>query len=258
MKRWRDALNDWAIPQNILDQAPANPWVHPPAMFKVEPDREFETTPSIRVSLEALGESGSVLDVGCGGGGSSMPLADHASAFIGVDEQAAMLVNYTEAAARLGVAVTTHEGGWPAVAAEVPVADLVVCHHVAYNVSDIAPFIRALTNHARRRVVVELPGTHPTAPFNPLWKHFWNLDRPEHPTALDFVAMLKELGLAVKNESVERAPRKPNLDSTDYIAFVRQRLCMPESRDAEIAEFLSTMGPLTNTEIYTVWWSGTA
>ncbi len=253
-QRWQDDLNDWAIPQHILDQAPANPWVHPPAMFKVEPGKEFELTPSTRVALEALGVGGSVLDVGCGGGASSMPLTSLATSFAGVDEQAAMLTNFSEAAQRAGKPVTTYEGKWPAVADEVASADVVVCHHVVYNVGDIAPFVRALTNHARRRVVVELPATHPTAPFNPLWKHFWDLDRPEHPTAHDFIDVLRELGIAANFESFERPPRKPNLDSTDYISFVRQRLCLPESRDPEIVEAVAAMGPLTANEVCTVWW----
>ena len=41
-----------------------------------------------------------------------------------------------------GKTVTTTEGTWPTVAEPPPVADVVVCHHVAYNVSDLAPFAR--------------------------------------------------------------------------------------------------------------------
>lgn len=267
-QRWSDSLGQWAIPEEILAQAPENPWVHPPAMFRVDPDAEVANTPSTRVAIEALqfgvdsGNSdsprGSVLDVGCGGGASSVPLAPFVNSFVGVDEQAAMLANYAEACNRVGVSCTTIEGPWLAVASTVPVADVVVCHHLAYNVADISPFLRELTNHARRRVVVELPQTHPTEPFNPLWKHFWNIERPKHPTAEDFIQVVMELGWRPSVERFHRPPRKARLDASEYVAFVRRRLCLPSTRDSEIATVLAGMDPPNNTKLVTVWWPGSA
>lgn len=257
-EQWQESLAEWAVPSSILDQAPENPWVHPPALFKVEPDAEFTVTPSVRAGLEGLGNGGTVLDVGCGGGGSSMALAPRATHFTGVDEQAAMLANYAEAATRVSVPVTTIEGSWLAVASIAPVADVVVCHHVVYNVADINPFLRALTAHARGRVVVELPQTHPTSPFNPLWKHFWNIERPTRPTASDFLAVVRELGLEPSSEHFRRPPRKARLDSSEYVAFVRRRLCLPASRDGEVASVLASMDSLNNDDLVSVWWPGTA
>jgi SAM-dependent methyltransferase len=257
-QRWREDLEAWAIPPHIMEKAPESPWVHPPALFRVDPDTEFTTTPSVRAALAALGGGGTVLDVGCGGGGSSMALAASTTHFTGVDEQAAMLTNYAEAARHLGVPVSTVEGTWATVAANVPAADVVVCHHVVYNVGHLDPFLRALTNHARRRVVVELPATHPTSPFNPLWKHFWNIDRPTGPTADDFVDVVKALGCLPSTASFRRPPRKAQLDSAEYVAFVRRRLCLDSSHDAEIASVLASMDSLSNDETVTVWWPGTA
>lgn len=187
-----------------------------------------------------------------------MPLARSTSHFTGVDEQTAMLTNYVEAATRLGVPATTVEGSWLSVADTTPVSDVVICHHVVYNVGDISTFLRALTMHAARRVIIELPQTHPTSPFNPLWKHFWNIERPSHPTAVDFLYVVRELGYDPTTESFRRPPRKANLDSEDYIAFVRRRLCLPASRDSEIAAKIASMGSLNNGEIVTVWWAGSA
>ncbi len=100
-----------------------------------------------------------MLDVGCGGGAASIPLAPNASTLIGVDSSPEMLAAYARAAA--GVAVAHHKvlGGWPGVAEEVPTADVVVCRNVVYNVAEIVPFVTTLSAHATRRVVVE---THPT------------------------------------------------------------------------------------------------
>jgi SAM-dependent methyltransferase len=259
--RWQEALAAWAIPAEILDQAPENPWVHPPALFKVEHDAVLAMTPSVRVAVEALqacrAGKGSVLDVGCGGGGSAMPLAEFASEFLAVDEQAAMLTNFAEASAQRGVPCRTFEGKWLDIAETVPAADVMVCHHVLYNVSDIAPFIRALTNHARSRVVVEVPDTHPTSPFNPLWQHFWHLERPLHPTGQDLLEVLAELGIDASIERFRRATRKARLDAPEYIAFVRRRLCLPTDRDPEIAEVLANRD-LNNDEVLTLWWPGAA
>ena len=261
VQRWQEALAAWAIPAEILEQAPENPWVHPPALFKVEHDAVLAMTPSVRVAIEALQScesgKGSVLDVGCGGGGSAMPLAEFASEFLAVDEQSAMLTNFSEAAAQREVPCRTFEGKWLDIAQRVDIADVVVCHHVLYNVSDIASFISALTNHARRRVVVEVPDTHPTSPFNPLWQHFWKLERPLHPTGQDLVEVLAELGIDASVERFRRPTRKARLDAPEYIAFVRRRLCLPAERDAEIAEVLANRN-LNNDEVVTLWWPGTA
>ena len=133
---------------------------------------------------------------------------------------------------------------------------MVACHHVVFNVGDIVPFIRALANHAQRRVVIELPETHPTAPFNHLWQRFWQLDRPTQPTASDFVNVFREDGIAPTIEPFERAPRKAAAaELTDeYISFVRKRLCLPATRDHEVAAALSESGPLQSVGVAAVWW----
>ncbi len=256
--QWQAELLTWAIPSHILDAAPENPWVHPPALFRVaDPAAQASVvTPSLTAAREALQTSGSVLDVGCGGGGSSIGLAELATQLIGVDEQPAMLVNFSAACDEVGVPHQTFACKWPSNAEDVPNADVVVCHHVVYNVGDIEPFLRALTSHAQRRVVVELPMTHPTSSFNALWKHFWNLDRPTQPTAETFVSVVESLGVKPHTKVFARVPRKQNEDAAEFVAFVRRRLCLAESRDAEVALALQTIGAPkpTISEIMTVWW----
>ena len=176
---WRDDLASWAIPPEILAQAPEDPWIHPVSMFTV--DDEIPDAHSHRVAREAVPPGGSVLDVGSGGGRASLALVPPAAMLVAVDHQQGMLDAFAEAALRRGVRSHQFLGFWPAVADDVPECDVVVCHHVAYNVADIGPFLTALDAHARVRVVLEIPQHHPLSHMNPLWKQFWDLDRPTRP-----------------------------------------------------------------------------
>lgn len=253
-RRWREALEQWAIPPSILDQAPANPWVHPPKMFRSNADDSIDT-PSMAAAALLLGSGGSVLDVGCGGGRSSLALgAGLITEAIGVDEQQAMLDQFVQAAAARSIPSRTVLGLWPGAADDTPVADVVVCHHVVYNVAMIDEFVAALSSHARRGVVVELPDAHPTSPYNTLWKRFWGLERPSEPSADLFVEVVRAAGWVPCVERSTRPPRKPQLDVAEFVAFVRQRLCLSADRDAEITQALTTDFEGTETAIVTVWW----
>ena len=90
-----------------------------------------------------------MLDVGCGAGATSLPLAPLARTIVGVDESDVMLASFEAGARAAGVAATTHRGRWPEVAARVGQADVVVCGHVLYNVAEPAPFVAALEARAR-------------------------------------------------------------------------------------------------------------
>ncbi len=137
-ERWRQSLEAWSIPVEILEVAEESPWIHPVELFLV-PD-VIESTPSHDRAREALHEGGSVLDVGCGAGVAAFALTPPASLVIGVDQQPQMLDEFRANAERREVACETYEGSWPKVAEETPSADVVTAHHVVYNVGDILPF----------------------------------------------------------------------------------------------------------------------
>jgi len=248
--RWEAALGEWAIPERILRAAPESPWHYPPRLFLADKPND---SPSRRAALEALGEGGSVLDVGCGGGAAGLALVPPAHLVIGVDISAAMLANFAAAAERLGVAAQPVQGSWPEVSPAVEPADVVVCHHVVYNVAGIAAFVAALAAHARRRVVVELTDRHPSSNLNPLWERFWGLRRPAQPTASLFVEVVRELGFHPVVSRHQRPVAKSNTNPDDYVAFIRRRLCLPADRHAEVAEALAAE-PAPVTEAVTVWW----
>jgi len=266
LERWARELGGWGIPDEILAAAPESPWGFPAELFRVRAERATarEATASTRRALEELPDGGSVLDVGVGGGAASLPLAGRASSIVGVDTSPDMLAAFGEGARAHGVEALPIEGAWPDVALEAPETDVVVCHHVLYNVRDLEPFVRALDAHARRRVVVEITAAHPLAWMSELWRRFHGLERPAGPTADDALAALRELGLDVRREDELRTPLSSGFERKgDAVALVRRRLCLPAERDAEVEQALGALliedeglwsaGPAEQT-LATLWW----
>jgi SAM-dependent methyltransferase len=258
-ERWSVQLAEWGIPDEILAQAPISPWSHEVATFSVDDTLDREGT-SARIAREVLPlHGGVVLDVGSGGGRSSAVLVPPAETLIGVDENETMLTAFVDAARSLGVAAQTVQGRWPDVAPLTPIADVVVCHHVFFNVADAVSFATALTEHARLAVVVETTVRHPLSGWNPAWKHFWDLDRPTGPTDADLVAVLRGAGLAPEVWHSERAPlSRYSRDPLTLLPAARRRLCLGPERDDELAEFLSK-NPIDFVDtVATLRWPGAA
>lgn len=250
-KYWRESLASWAIPQDILDQAPENPWIHPPSMFTLP--EIIEDSISHQRAREVLREADSILDIGCGGGIAAFAVVPPATHVIGVDHQEEMLEMFAANAAERGITSEIFDGFWPDVADAVPVADVVTTHHVVYNVAPIEDFLLAMNSHARKRAVIEMPYRHPLTTAAPMWKHFWNLERPTNPTPEDLISVLESLGIKANLEHWEGSMRiEPDLES--QARFSRIRLCLPESRESEVFEFLKDQPKVAIRKLATIWW----
>jgi SAM-dependent methyltransferase len=263
-ERWRAALESWAIPPDILAAAPESPWGCPVELFASRADDAVtHPTPSNLLALEALPEGGEVLDVGCGAGAASLPLAGTAGRLTGVDTNAAMLRAFADRAAVTFEAV---EGRWPDVADHTPPADVVVANHVIYNVPDLAPFVLRLTDHARRRVVVELTPNHPLSHDSSLWLRFHGVVRPTDPTVADVIDVIRDtLGVDPGRQDWTAPPGGRFARKDDLVAWIRRRLCLPKDRDPEIEEALGPSLDLGGTgfgfgprPVVTLWWDGSA
>lgn len=252
LARWAEQLAAWAIPEEILARAPEPPWGFPAAVFRASARPQEPDSPSRAAAREALPAGGSVLDVGCGGGAAALGLVPPAGQVTGVDASADLLALFAADAAAAGVAHSEVHGTWPGIAPAVPAADVVVCAHVVYNVGDIGPFVAALAGHARRRVVLEMTARHPLCATAPLWQRFWDIDRPQGPSADDLLDVLSDLGVT---PTVVRANRPGHRDRTDpaHVSMVRRQLCLPASRGAEVAAALAEL-PDRPVEIVAMWW----
>ena len=257
-ERWRADLDSWAIPEEILAQVSTPPWIHPVAMFTVAD--EVPDSLSHRRAREVLTHGGSVLDVGSGGGRASFALVPPAGTVVAVDHQQGMLDEFASSAVRRGLVHHEYLGDWPAVADNVPECDVVVCHHVAFNVAEIVPFLQALNDHAINRVVIEIPTLHPQSHLNPLWKKFWNIDRPIKPSAADLAGIAGAMGFEVNLEEWqdETWGRRVQMPEAERIRYARIRLCLQEDRDAEVGAALSELGDEPPHEVATLWWDTSA
>jgi SAM-dependent methyltransferase len=250
-EKWKNDLQAWAIPKEIIDQAPESPWIHPPVMFQI-PD-VIEDSISHQRAREVLDSGDSVLDIGCGGGIAAFALVPPASHVIGVDHQAEMLEMFIANASSRGVTSEVFEGFWPADSGIIPMADVVTSHHVVYNVAVIEDFLLQMNLHARKRVVIEMPQHHPLTTSTPLWKHFWALDRPVDPTPQDLMMVLKELGINAHLELWDGSMRSES-DLESQAHFSRIRLCLPEHREEEVLKFLKTQPKIITRNLATIWW----
>jgi SAM-dependent methyltransferase len=278
LERWRRLLEARRIPDRILAAAPVSPYGFPTDLFRRRAEtitRSGEATPTIARAREALPRRGSVLDVGVGGGATSLPLAAgldldiRATSIVGVDGQQDMLDAFAATASELGVETRTVLGTWPEVAPVTPQADVVVCGHVFYNVQDLAPFVSALDEHARRRVVIELTREHPVAWMADLWRTFHGLEWPDGPTADDAEEALRDLGFNVRREDRTATGDRGGgfTRREDAVALIRRRLCLPSDRDDDIAAALGDLlrvedglwssGPASRV-VVTLWWDADA
>jgi SAM-dependent methyltransferase len=212
---WRRTLASWALPEEILTRTRKSPWEFPWELFRGRAEAALDAppTPSAARALEALPDGGSVLDVGAGPGAASLALARRAGRIVAVDQSREALTIFEELASAAGLDHGAVVGTWPDIAARAPIADVVVCNHVLYNVADLEPFVRELATHARRRVVTEITAEHPRAEDNDLWKRLYGLDRPTRPTADDAEHALSEIGVAPHREDwVVVRPPEPRAD----------------------------------------------
>ena len=147
-------------------------------------------------------------------------------------------------------------------APRVPAADVVVCHHVLYNVSELASFVAELTAHARRRVVVELTPEHPAATLSPLWRMLHGLDRPSEPVAGDAVEVIAATGVRPQSRSWQRPVTRDSTSYPELVATTCRRLCVPQDRAGEVDAALRSLGAGPDhpylggpeRELVTVWW----
>lgn len=240
--RWREYLEAWALPPGLLAAVPDSPYEWPAGLYRRRRRVEAEGPPgpTARVVLGLLPPGGSLLDVGAGTGGASLPLAARGHPLTAVERSPAMAAALRSEAEAAGVVVTLVEGAWPEVAAAAGRHDVALCSHVVYDVADLDPFLRALHAAAGVGVVLEAGERHPWSGLIPFYRALHGLDRPDGPTA-DLLAEVVTEAVGVRPQVEHRVGpvRWPFADLQELVEFYRRRLLVPAERAAELADRLA-------------------
>lgn len=258
-EHWASSLDSWAIPGEILSQAPVSPWKLNPDRFA--PSGGRAKSPTVSKIRELLSRARdiremSIMDIGCGAGGVSLLVLDDLHSLTAVDVSPEMLGSFRRGFDKAGakdVTLNLVEGSWLDVAKSAGTAGVVVCANVLFNVPQVCDFISKLDEAATIGVVIEIHESHPHSSANAAWKHFWNLNRPDEPTGLQLFEIVTALGMEAQTLTFYRDDQMVREVDDDLVQSLRQRICLDSSRDEEIREFLLS-NPIKAKASRLIWW----
>ncbi|MEP7214962.1 MAG: methyltransferase domain-containing protein [Anaerolineaceae bacterium] len=129
-------------------------WASRAAMFRLDPRRKLESNTAAVAAL--VGPDDVVVDVGGGAGRVSLPIALQCARVVNVEPSGAMRKEFDASAAEAGITnAACIDADWPGGAKGLE-GDVVLVANVTYFVSDIVPFLAALTAAARKRVIISV------------------------------------------------------------------------------------------------------
>ena len=151
-----------------------------------------------------IASTGTVLDVGAGGGRLAIPLAEVCTRVTAVEPSEAMREQLASAAAARGVSnIDLVAATWEE--AEVESHDLVICAHVVYTAREIESFISKLTAHAQQAVALVVFDKPAMAPYLPLWSKVHGEERISLPSLPEVELLLPQMG--IKYRKIPLRPR---------------------------------------------------
>jgi hypothetical protein len=146
-----------------------------------------------------------LLDVGGGAGRISLPLASRCREVICIDPSAGMQEVFETTVRDAGIKNARFvSGGWPETTGVE--GDVALVAHVTYFVTDIVPFIAALNNATRRRVLVGSRSLAAPNQFAPFFKLVRGEELALVPGPDELAAVLREVGIGAEVVDAGEAP----------------------------------------------------
>jgi len=179
--------------------------------------------PVITLMRPWLEPSDTVVDVGCGAGRLTVPLAGICESVIGLDPSPSMLKDLAlqvrdRSISNVRIDESTWES-WP----EEP-ADIVLISHLLYSVHPIEEFLQKAHRVADRRIVVMLSTFQPVAYVHPLWEAVYGEPCIDAPGADQFRTLLDLWGITADVEVMDSLTPRPFPDATAALNRAAERL----------------------------------
>jgi SAM-dependent methyltransferase len=235
VKRWNTLIQARAEQMDAayarLGRTSADYWDRRASWFhRVTRDATARDPLFLRLGRE-LPPQATVLDVGAGTGRFTLALAPLVQHITAVEPNAAMLDFLRRDAGEEGIAnISFWQTTWQGAPDDLQ-ADVVICSHVLYAITEIAPFLAKLRNAARRACFISMRVT----PFDEitahLWKHFHGDERRYPPSAIHVLDVLYEMGIYANVEVIETplgaAFHYPSLDAA--VEGLLEQMILPDT-----------------------------
>lgn len=138
-----------------------------------------------------------VLDVGAGSGRYAIPFAARAGEVIAVEPSQGMAHALEHEAQQRGITtIRVLQSDW--LTADAPQADVVICAHVVYFISEIEAFIQKLVQHARRLCAIAVRVDQRNLALSPLFEQVWGEPEQPEPSFIELYNLLYGMGIVAE------------------------------------------------------------
>ncbi len=220
--------------ERIREDATSDDFWRPIAHRFVPPKKgEAAFDDTVQQLAELVPSSGTVLDVGAGGGRLAVPLAEVCARVTAVEPSEAMREQLIATAAAWDVSnVKLVAGTWAE--AEVAPHDLVICAHVVYTVREIENFVDKLTAHARQTVALVVFDRPAMAPYLPLWPKVHGEERISLPTLPEIEQLLPQMGIEYRNIPLQKRDSRSFKSREQALSECMARLFITPGSDKSV------------------------
>ena len=219
-------------------------WAH---TYRFDPTRTPE--PQLAAALEYVRAEDEIIEIGGGAGRIGLPLAGRARSLVNVEPSAAMREQFGICVAEYGIEnVEVIASMWPTESAMS--ADLMLTVDVTYFIAEIEPFLRAMHEAARRRVLILTWTVPPPNVDAALFRAALGVEEQPSPSYRELLPVLWEMGIDAEVRIVgeyfdwpERLPRT----EAEAVEFVLEQI-EPRHREAAARRVSERLGKLYRRE----------